>query len=33
MEIYNDWLVSKMTRAELKELSDEERKERRRLQK
>ena len=33
MEIYNDWLSSKMTRAELKELSEEERKERTRLQK
>ena len=32
MEIYNDWLVSKMTRAELNELSDDERKERLRLQ-
>ena len=33
MEIYNDWLVSKMTRSELNELSEEERKERLRLQK
>ena len=32
MEIYNDWLVSKMTRAELNDLSDDERKERLRLQ-
>jgi membrane-associated HD superfamily phosphohydrolase len=32
MEIYNDWLVSKMTHAELNQLSDEERKERKKLQ-
>ena len=33
MEIYNDWLSSKMTRAELNELTVEDMKERRRLQK
>ena len=33
MEIYNDWLSSKMTRSELNELTVEERKERLRLQK
>lgn len=32
MELYNDWLVSKMTRAEVAELSEDEKKERRRLQ-
>ena len=32
MEIYNDWLVSKMTRAELNDLSDVDKKERKRLQ-
>ena len=32
MEIYNDWLVSKMSRSELTELSTEERTERKRLQ-
>tara|TARA_R110000851_G_scaffold87913_1_gene191659 strand:- start:157 stop:711 length:555 start_codon:yes stop_codon:yes gene_type:complete len=31
MEIYNDWLVSKMTRSEINELSTEEKKERDRL--
>ena len=30
-ELYEDWLVSKMTRAEYNQLSDEEKKERRRL--
>ena len=33
MEIYNDWLVSEMTRSELNELSEEERKERKKLKK
>ena len=33
MEIYNDWLSSKMTRSELNELTVEDMKERRRLQK
>ena len=33
MEIYEDWLSSEMTRAELNELSEEEKKERKRLQK
>jgi hypothetical protein len=33
MEIYNDWLVSKMTRTELTELCDDDKKERKRLQK
>ena len=32
-ELYEDWLVSKMTRAEYNELSDDEKKERKRLQK
>ena len=32
-ELYEEWLVSPMTRAEVKELSDEEKKERKRLQK
>ena len=32
MEIYEDWLSSKMTRAEVRELSDDEKKERKRLQ-
>jgi hypothetical protein len=33
MEIYNDWLVSEMTHSEFNELSEEERKERKKLQK
>mgnify|MGYP003656722527 CR=1 FL=1 len=32
-ELYEDWLISKMTRAEHNELSDEEKQERKRLKK